>query len=512
MEFKSLDGNYRVGVVGAGTMGRGIAQVAAEAGFQVCLMDAKAGVADSGKGFIAKLLDRAVEKGKLTQENRDATLSRIVTADQVDAFAGCDLVIEAAIENIEIKRELFQRLEDICGPNAVLVSNTSAIPIAAIAAKCKDRSRIAGMHFMNPVPLMKLVEVISTPLTAAAVTEHIFAVGERMGKKPIRVNDGPAFLVGNCARGFYTEALRFVQESIAPPAVVDRIVREAGNFRMGPFEVMDLVGLDVNYPATRSLFEDTFFDPRYRLTPQYRLLVEAGMLGRKTSGGFYAYDQDKNAIVSAPEVAAGGLPKEVWVWGHSSAARQMLVQAAESAGVKVQTSERPASGVLALVAPIGDDASTTAAQLGLDPKNLVAVDTLYGWDKHRTVMAPPGASSAQIAHAIALLSTGGVAVSRINDSPGFVMPRIQAAITNLACDLCQQGVSSPADLDLGMRLGFNFPEGPLEAASRLGTGVMLKLVQGLYDFYADDRYRPSPWLRRREMLGLALNTPERDGT
>lgn len=511
MKFKSLDANYRVGVVGAGTMGRGIAQVAAEAGFQVCLMDAKAGVAESGKGFIAKMLDRSVEKGKLTQEQRDATLARITAADQIEAFAGCDLVIEAAIENIEIKRELFQKLEDICGPDAVLVSNTSAIPIAAIAAKCKDRSRIAGMHFMNPVPLMKLVEVIYTPLTSDAVTEHVYAVGERMGKKPIRVKDGPAFLVGNCARGFYTEALRFVQESIAPPSVVDRIVREAGNFRMGPFEVMDLVGLDVNYPATRSLFEDTFYDARYRLTPQYRLLVEAGMLGRKTSGGFYAYDQDNNAIVSAPEVTAATLPKEVWVWGYSAAAREQLVKLAQSAGVAVQTSDRPSAGVLALVAPIGDDASTTASKLGLDSKTVVAVDTLYGWEKHRTVMAPPGAASAHVAQAIAMLSSDGVTVSRINDSPGFVMPRIQAAITNLACDLCQQGVSSPADLDLGMRLGFNFPEGPLEASARLGSGVMLKLVQGLYDCYADDRYRPSPWLRRREMLGLPLNTPERDG-
>jgi len=509
VKLKSLDGNYRVGVVGAGTMGRGIAQVAAEAGFQVCLMDAKPGVAESGKGFIAKMLDRAVEKGKITQEHRDATLGRIVPADNIDAFAGCDLVIEAAIENADIKRELFQKLENICGPDAVLVSNTSAIPIAAIAAKCKDRSRIAGMHFMNPVPLMKLVEVISTPLTDPAVTEHVVAVGERMGKKPIRVKDGPAFLVGNCARGFYTEALRFVQESIASPAVVDRIVREAGNFRMGPFEVMDLVGLDVNYPATRSLFEDTFYDARYRLTPHYRLLVEAGMLGRKTSGGFYAYDQDNNAVLPAADVVTATPPSEVWVWGHNAAARDLLVAAAQAAGVTVSGSDRPAKGMLALVAPIGDDASTTSAKLGIDPAQLVAVDTLYGWEKHRTVMAPPGADGTRVDQAVALLSVGGVAVSRINDSPGFVMPRIQAAITNLACDLCQQGISSPADLDLGMRLGFNFPEGPLEASARLGSGVMLKLVQGLYDCYADDRYRPSPWLRRREMLGLPLTTPER---
>lgn len=490
-------------------MGRGIAQVAAQAGFSVCLFDVNARVADEAKAFIAKMLARAVDKGRLEAAERDAVLARVAVSGELTALAGSDLVIEAAVENLEIKRKLFRDLEDVCGADTILASNTSALPIAAIGAACGRRERIAGMHFMNPVPLMKLVEVIATPVTNSEVIDVLAAVGERMQKTPIRVKDGPAFLVGNCARAFYTEALRFSQESIATPAVIDRIVREAGGFRMGPFEVMDLVGLDVNYPATKSLFEDYFFDPRYRPTPQYRLLVEAGMLGRKSGSGFYRYDAEHNPVIEPEPPVAAELPEAVWLWGHDGDSRERLARLALNAGVAVSGSERPPADVLALIAPLGDDASSAAARLGLDPARTVAVDTLYGWERLRTVMAPPGAEPKAVEQAMALLGTDGVAVSRVNDSPGFVMPRLQATITNLACDLCQQGVAAPEDLDLGMRLGFNFPEGPLAAGDRLGRGVILKLVEALHRLYGDDRYRPSPWLRRREMLGLSLRTPER---
>lgn len=504
-----LEPDYRVGVVGAGTMGRGIAQVAAEAGFRVCLLDAKPGVAEEAKGFIAKFLGRAIEKGKLEPGKRDGILERITPADDLQALAGCDLVIEAIVENLQVKQQLFRDMEEICGASAILASNTSALPIAAIGASCERRERIAGMHFMNPVPLMKLVEVIHTPLTSPQVMDVLMEMGQRMGKTAIKVKDGPAFLAGNCARAFYTEALRFSQEAIASPAVIDRIVREAGGFRMGPFEIMDMVGLDVNYPATKSLFEDSFFDPRYRPTPEARLLVEAGLLGRKAGQGFYRYDEDSKPIIEPESPISAELPAEVWLWGHDQGARDRLAALAAAAGVEVQAGAKPTATALALVAPLGEDTSTLAARLGLNPERTVAVDTLFGWDRRRTVMAPPGADPQVIEQAMALLSSDGVVASRINDSPGFVMPRLQAAITNLACDLCQQAVGAPEDVDLGMRLGFNFPEGPLAAGDRLGSGVTLRLVEALHAFYGDDRYRPSPWLRRREMLGLSLTMAER---
>ncbi|MEX0745118.1 MAG: 3-hydroxyacyl-CoA dehydrogenase [Phycisphaeraceae bacterium] len=508
MTYTLPDPNYLIGVVGAGAMGRGIAQVAAEGGYSVRLMDASPGIAEEAKGFITKLLNRKVEKGKLEESQRDAILARIRLGDALEALADCDLVIEAVVEKLAIKQQIFRDLEQICRPDAILASNTSALPIAAIGATCAKRERIAGMHFMNPVPLMKLVEVIHTPLTSPRVMDVLVEVGQQMGKTAIRVKDGPAFLAGNCARAFYTEALRFSQENIASPEVIDRIVRDAGGFRMGPFELMDMIGLDVNYPGTKSLFEDFFFDPRYRPTPEARLLTEAGLLGRKSGQGFYRYDN--NAAVIEPEMPiSDDMPWEVWLWGHDRAAQDKLQTLATAAGVNVEDGDKPSDTAIALVAPMGEDASTTAARIGLNPERTVAVDTLYGWKTRRTVMAPPGADPKVVDQAMALLGSDGVAVSRINDSPGFVMPRLQAVITNLACDLCQQTVGMPEDVDLAMRLGFNFPEGPLAAGDRLGSGVTLALIQALHDFYGDDRYRPSPWLRRREMLGLSLKTLER---
>lgn len=501
------DSDYVIGVVGGGVMGRGIVQVAATGGFSVRLVDVQQGVAEEAMGFIAKMLGRAVEKGKISAQERDLAVNRISVADDLQELAGCDLVIEAVVEKLEVKRKLFLDLELICGGDTILVSNTSALPIASIAANCNDKSRVAGMHFMNPVPLMKLVEVIYTPLTDPQVMDVLMAIGTQMGKTPIRVKDGPAFLAGNCARAFYTEALRFSHESIASPSTIDRLARDAGNYRMGPFQVMDLVGLDVNYPATQSLFEDYSYEPRYRPTPEVRLLLEAGLLGRKSGRGFYRYDSEGQPILEDESVQNGDLPSKVWLWGYNPSAHQMLEAIATAAGVVIEKGNYP-EGVLAIVAPLGEDASTTAARLDLDPARTIAVDVLYGWDTHRTLMAPPGAEPAAISQAIALFSSGGIKVSRVNDSPGFILPRLQAAITNLGCDLCQQGIATPEDLDLGMRLGFNFPEGPLEAGDRLGSGVMLRLVEALYNFYGDDRYRPSPWLRRRGQLKLSLMTPE----
>ena len=362
---------------------------------------------------------------------------------------------------------------------------------------------------MNPVPLMKLVEVIQTPVTEANVVQRLLAFSVAIGKTPIRVNDGPGFLVGNCARAFYTEALRLLKECIASPAVIDRIIREAGGYRMGPFEVIDLVGLDVNYPSSKALFEDSFFEPRYQLTSGYKLLVEAGFLGRKTGMGFYRYE-DGQAVLESKESAAHeallqSLPKSAWLWAEKSAGLEMLTSLAKKAGVVVL--KEPSPGALCLVAPIGKDTVSVVKQLGIDPGCTVAVDTLYGWSAHRTYMACPGVRTESLGQARALLASDGTAVSQINDSPGFIMQRFQAVITNLACDLMQQGLASADALNQGMKLGFNFPQGPLEAGDALGSDTVLSIVQALYEFYQEDRYRPSPWLKRRGRLGLSLTTP-----
>lgn len=499
-----------VGVVGAGTMGRGIAQVCAQAGFQVSLFDALPQVPKQSKAAIQKALLKLIEKGKLSETDCKATLDRINPCQSLENLFHCDLVIEAAIEDLEVKRELFKRLDEACANNTILVSNTSAIPISSIAARTEHRHRIAGLHFMNPVPLMKLVEVIQTPVTSDGVIERLLDFSKAIGKTPILVKDGPGFLVGNCARAFYTEALRLLKECIASPAVIDRIIREAGGYRMGPFEVIDLVGLDVNYPSSKALFEDSFFEPRYQLTSGYKLLVEAGFLGRKTGMGFYRYQEGQTVgqAVETHEQAASSasLPKSAWLWAEKSAGLEMLTSLAKKAGVVVL--KEPSPGALCLVAPIGRDTVSVVKQLGIDPGNTVAVDTLYGWSSHRTYMACPGVRPEPLACAKSLLQSDGVAASQINDSPGFIMQRFQAVITNLACDLMQQGLASADALNQGMKLGFNFPQGPLEAGDALGSETVLTIVQALYSFYEEDRYRPSPWLKRRGRLGLSLTTPD----
>ncbi|MFZ9759348.1 MAG: 3-hydroxyacyl-CoA dehydrogenase [Burkholderiaceae bacterium] len=499
----------RVGLVGAGTMGRGIAQVCAQAGFEVKLFDAVPQVAEQSKASIDKALVKLIEKGKLAEEDHQVILGRIHPCQALNDLFNCDLVIEAAIENLEIKRQLFKSLDEGCPEQTILVSNTSAIPISSIAALTADRKRIAGLHFMNPVPLMKLVEVIQTPVNSASVVETLLGFSQAIGKTPILVKDGPGFLVGNCARAFYTEALRLLKECIASPAVIDRIIREAGGYRMGPFEVIDLVGLDVNYPSSKALFEDSFFDPRYQLTSSYKLLVEAGFLGRKTGMGFYRYQDGQplaEATAAAEHSTPAGLPKSAWLWAEKSAGLEMLTTLAKKAGVVVL--KEPSPGALCLVAPIGRDTVSVVKQLGIDAGSTVAVDTVYGWASHRTYMACPGVRPEPLAQASTLLSSDGVVASQIHDSPGFIMQRFQAVITNLACDLMQQGLASPEALNQGMKLGFNFPQGPLEAGDALGSETVLTIVQALYNFYEEDRYRPSPWLKRRGRLGLSLSTPD----
>ncbi|MEX2451792.1 MAG: 3-hydroxyacyl-CoA dehydrogenase [Rhodospirillales bacterium] len=509
MVGKPLNENFRIGVIGAGTMGRGITQVAALGGLSVVLTDAQEGAARDARGFVEKMLARAVERKRLEQKDADDALGRITIADSLQGLADCDLVIEAIIENLDIKKKIFKQLEDICRDDTILASNTSALPIAAIGAECAHRNRIAGMHFFNPVPLMRLAEVIYTPFTDGAVIGLLSDVAERMGRTPVRVKDSPGFLANNAGRAWYTEGLRLAQEQIAPPEDIDRIVRDAGGFRMGPFELIDLVGLDVNYPANKSIFEDFFNDPRYRPSLDQRLLFEARTLGRKSGRGFYRYGEDNAPLIDPEPDMPKTLPKKVWIWGHDKTARAKLAALAKAAGVAVDTAKKPSKGTPALLAPRTEDATASALAVSADPARSMAVDTLFGWETRRTAMTPPGADESAARTLLALLAADGTKVTRINDSPGFIMPRLQAVMTNLAGDICQQGIAAPGDLDIAMKLGFNYPEGPLEAGDRLGARLILDMIEALYGYYGDDRYRPSPWLKRRALLGLSLKTPER---
>ena len=283
------DKKEKIGVIGAGTMGAGIAQVAVQAGFQTFVYDVSQEFIDKGLSRIRGFLQRSREKGKLTGEEEKQILSRLSGTLALEDFKECSLVIEAAPEKLELKREIFKKLDAICGPETILASNTSSLSVTAFAAATRAPGRVVGMHFFNPPPLMALVEVIEGDQTTASAMETATTLVQRMGKSPVRVKDTPGFIVNRVARPFYNEALHILGDGEVQVETIDRVMKEAGGFRMGPFELMDLIGIDINFAATESLYQSFFYDPRFRPSPIQQRMVLAGNLGRKTGRGFYTY-------------------------------------------------------------------------------------------------------------------------------------------------------------------------------------------------------------------------------
>jgi len=281
----------RIGVVGAGTMGAGIAQISAQAGFETVLYDISQEFVDKGLERIRVFLQRSRERGKITAEGEQQTLARLVGSLKLEDFKGCTLVIEAVPEQLALKRETFKKLDAICGPETLLATNTSSFSVTAIAGATQHPERVLGMHFFNPPPLMALVEVIQGERTSAATMEKAMTLARQIGKTPVPAKDTPGFIVNRIARPFYNEALRILGDGHVTVETVDRIMKGAGGFPMGPFELMDLIGIDINFAATESLYQSFFHDPRFRPSPIQQRMVLAGNLGRKTGRGFYTYGE-----------------------------------------------------------------------------------------------------------------------------------------------------------------------------------------------------------------------------
>ncbi|OFZ96830.1 MAG: 3-hydroxyacyl-CoA dehydrogenase [Betaproteobacteria bacterium RIFCSPLOWO2_02_67_12] len=491
-------------VAGSGTMGRGVVQVLAQCGVRTLVFDAKPGAAGAAKDSIAQALARLAEKGRVAPAAADATLGRIEIVDSLHALAPAHLVVEAIVEQLEPKRELLRALEAIVQEDCILASNTSSLSVTAMAAACRKPARVAGYHFFNPVPVMKIVEVVAGELTEPWVTDALTDLAKRFGHTPVRCKDTPGFIVNHAGRGFIPEALRVLSEGIADFATIDRILTEAAGFRLGPFGLMDLVGLDVNHSVHKSLYEQYFDEPKYR--PSYLLepRVAAGLLGRKTARGWYAYGKD-GAAEKIPEPAVPAkraLP--AWVAANAPALKELLAKL----GAQVENGAKPSAEALCFVAPLGQDATTTALQLLIDPARTVAVDPVFGFAKRRTLMTTPVTRPEARDAAHALLAADGVPVSVIRDSPGFVAQRVVAHIVNVGCDIVQQRIATPADLDRAVMLGLGYPHGPLAMGDAIGGAKVLTILEAMHAFYQDPRYRPSPWLRRRARLGISLLTPE----
>lgn len=450
-----------------------------------------------------------VEKGRLDAAASENALGRLKLCQYLADLHGCDLVIEAIVERLDIKQALFSQLEQIVAENCILASNTSSLSITAIAAACAHPQRVAGFHFFNPVPLMNVVEVIDGLRSTPAVGDALMALVKKMGHTPVRARDMPGFIVNHAGRAMNTEGLRIAQEGVASFADIDAIMREQAGFRMGPFELMDLTGLDVSHPVMESIYHQFYEEARYRPSPITAVRLAGGLLGRKSGQGFYHYRDGQKLARDAPNTTSPSESKPsvpVWVSPVHPAGSAALNALLQRLGVATQLGSSPSEDALILVTPFGSDASSTAAEQGIDPKRVVAVDTLMDLAQasRRTVMSTPATDVSMLAAAQAILGADGVPVSLIRDSCGFVAQRMVAAIVNTACDIAQQQIASASDIDSAVRLGLGYPHGPLTLGDKIGAERILEILRNMLQSSGDPRYRPSPWLVRRVQTNLAL--------
>jgi len=517
-----------VGIAGTGAMGRGIAQVIAQAGCEVLLYDVREGAAAKALDYVAGMLARLVEKGRLTPAQQAAMVASMRVVDDVAAFAPCDLVVEVIVENLAVKRDFFVKLEAATREDCVLATNTSSLSVTAIAAGCARPGRVAGYHFFNPVPLMRVVEVVAGVRTVPAVCDALAALARRYGHQAVRAADTPGFIVNHAGRGYGTEALKILQEGVAEFHVIDRIMTDAAGFRLGPFELLDLTGMDVSHPVMESIYRQYYEEPRYRPSVIGQQRTDAGLLGRKTGAGFYRHDEGKQEVFADAALRAAR-PASIWISRANPAGHAAAAACLAGSGIPIENGATPSAAALIIVTPLGTDATGTALDEGLDPARTVALDTLLPLSKRRTLMTTPvtlpsfrdaahgafgaahgafgAAQGASGAGSDAAASTG-VPVSVIRDSAGFVAQRILATIVNIGCDIVQQRICTPGDLDLAVTLGLSYPRGPLAFGDALGPASILTILTNIHRLTGDPRYRPSPWLTRRARLGVSLLTPD----
>lgn len=503
-----------VGVIGAGTMGIGIAQVAASAGHDVMLFDVNAEASSRALSALHQRLQQRVDAGKADADITQQLLARIQIVTALTELAPCTLVIEAIAERLEIKQNLFRDLEAICSPQTLFASNTSSLSITAIASALKHPQRMAGLHFFNPAPVMKLVEIVRGLETDADTLNALRELAVAWKKQPVVCRSTPGFIVNRVARPFYAETLRALEEQIATPATLDAVLRDAGGFAMGPLQLTDLIGHDVNYAVTESVFYAFGSDPRFQPSLMQKELVDAGHLGRKSGRGFYRYQSD---IQPAPPVFApietGAMPQRISAHGRWSALPEFAALLQQNGIAIEELKESTESSPFLRLDEVTFMLTNgkLSSQVAVETRTPVVQFDLSVNHQQASAIAISAAScnsAAQTALVIRFLQSLGKNVIVLPDYPALLTLRTVAMLCNEALDVVNKGIASAEDTDLAMRLGVNYPAGPLAWGNQLGWQHILTTLENLNHFYADTRYRPAPLLRQLAAGYVSLATQE----
>ncbi|OKK18300.1 3-hydroxyacyl-CoA dehydrogenase [Streptomyces sp. CB00455] len=487
----AIERSRTVAVVGAGTMGQGIAQVALLAGHRVLIYDINPALAADGVGFVQDRIERIAAKGRLDRAGAGDALGRIRAAQSLGDLADAALVIEAVIEDVTVKRTLFTALEGVVAPDALLATNTSSLSVTELAAGLAHPGRFLGLHFFNPAPLLPLVEVVSGHATDPAAAERAYGTVLGWGKTPVRCADTPGFIVNRIARPFYAEAFAVYEERGADPATIDAVLRESGGFKMGPFALTDLIGQDVNEAVSRSVWESFYRSPKFTPSLAQRRLVQSGRLGRKSGHGWYPYGPSaQDTAVPEPHTAAPEeAPDKVTVVGDLGPAAE-LADLMEEAGIAVTATghggpyiQLPGEGQLVLA-----DGKTS-----VEFSDVVYFDLAldYRGATRIALSASEDTSERTLAEAVGLFQKLGKRVSVIGDVPGMIVARTVAMLIDLTADAVARGVACAEDIDTAMRLGVNYPLGPAEWHDRLGRDWAYDLLHHLDERCPGGRYAPS---------------------
>ncbi|WP_394210805.1 3-hydroxyacyl-CoA dehydrogenase [Psychrobacter piscatorii] len=519
----------KLAIVGTGIMGMGIAQIAAQADIQVLLYDAKAGAAEQGRQSLKTMLEKLTAKGKFSDDELQAMLSRLTVVQELNQIATAEIVVEAIIENLDIKKQLFAQLESVVTADTILATNTSSLSVTAIAADCDYPERVAGFHFFNPVPLMKIVEIIPGISTQQSVVDALTDLAKRMGHLGVVAKDTPGFIVNHGGRAYGTEALKILGEGVASFEQIDRILRDGAGFRMGPFELMDLTGVDVSHPVMESIYNQFYHEARYRPHPLTRQMLVGKKLGRKVGEGFYQYEKgQKISVDSAQNQSSKAMKSDatissVWIGADLAEDKTQLIDYLNAHDVTIDDNDTPHPDSLVLLAIYGEDTTNAAIRYHIDPKQAVAIDMLTELTKHRTLMPSVVTQERFVAQAYALFgsSTGNKgsdsreadaqeasSATLIAESTGFVAQRVVAMVINLGCDIAMQKIATPEDIDNAVKLGLGYPYGPISWGDHLGASRVLLILERIYRLTGDPRYRPSPWLQRRAKLDVSLFTQQ----